>query len=77
MDAMGSKYSKKKRDSRKGRIKDMDAQETYGDETSVEKSIGLLEIKLLNVPLPKRKVARRAFPLSCGYPSVDTLFAER
>jgi len=35
-----------------------------------------LKVKLLNVPLPKRKVARWTLPLSCGYSGVHTLLAE-
>jgi len=49
----------------------------YGNETPVRMEFGSLEIKLLNVPLPERKVACRALPLPCGYSSIHTLFAER
>ena len=37
---------------------------------------GSLEEKLLDVPLPERKVARRTLALSCGYSGVYTLFTE-
>jgi len=49
----------------------------HGNETSAKMRAGSLEVKLLNVPLPERKVARWALPLPCGYSGVHAVLAER